>query len=117
MKNLKITKVQIISNKANLKKDFTYNLIETKKRYVVSVKNIYEGFNPSLNYDLNLKINEIINKNFYDSIGGWYYKNIYYLDANVHFYCLDNAVEVAKLYNQIAIFDKQKNKTIIINKQ
>ena len=115
----KINTVQKIVNKANGKNNFTYKLKECDKRYIVSVKNIYLGFNPSLCYDLNLKLKDIINDNIFDSIGGWNdfgndKNKPYYLDANVHFYNLDDAITIAKKYKQIAIFDKLQNKTIYL---
>lgn len=118
MRHQKINTVQKIVNKANNKKEFTYNLKKCNKRYIVSVKNIFLGFNPSLCYDLNLRIENIINSDIYDSIGGWIGSNTdnnpYYLDANVHFYGLDAALDIAKNYGQLAIFDKLENKIIYL---
>ena len=119
MRAQKTNTIQKIVNKANNKIDFTYNLKDCNKRYVVSVKNIYLGFNPSLCYDLNLRLNNVINNDIYDSIGGWNgfgtNKNKpYYLDANVHFYSLNIAIDTAKHYGQLAIFDKLENKIINI---
>ena len=59
MRNTNISITQNIVNKANHKTDFTILLSNTKNRYVVSCKNIYTGFNPSLKYDLNKEINTI----------------------------------------------------------
>jgi hypothetical protein len=119
MRQQKTNTVQKIVNKAIGKKDFTHNLKNCDKRYIVSVKNIYLGFNPSLCYDLNLRIDDVINNDIYDSIGGWNgfgsnKSKPYYLDANVHFYSLTVAIDTAKSYGQLAIFDKLDNKIINI---
>lgn len=119
MKNIKINNVQKIVNKSNNKVDFTYNLNNNNNRYIVSVKNIYLGFNPSLCTDLNLRVKKIIDSNLYDSIGGWNGQGTnkskpYYLDANVHFKSLDSAINVAKKNNQMAIFDAKNNLVITL---
>ena len=119
MRNIKINNVQKIVNKSNNKVDFTFNLNNNKKRYIVSIKNIYLGFNPSLCTDLNLRVKKIIDSNLYDSIGGWngYSSNNskpYYLDANLHFESLDMAVNVAKQNKQMAIFDAKNNLVITL---
>ena len=121
MKNNKPNLVQRIINKSNNKTDFTIDLKPETARYVVSVKNIYYGNNPSLKYDLNKDINEAINRTYaiskyYDSIGGWTdEKNNYCLDANVHFHNLHLALETAKILKQKAIFDKVNKEVILVN--
>ena len=118
MRAKEINTIQFLVNKINAKKDFTYHLNGSKdiKRYVVSCLNIYTGKNPSLFTDMNLKLNEVINKDLYDSIGLWYCKdkNTYFVDANVHFYNLDNAKDLATTFEQIAIYDLLTNETIYI---
>lgn len=119
MRQLQINTVQKIVNKSINKLDFTYNLNNNNKRYIVSVKNIYLGFNPSLCANLNLRVKKIIDSNLYDSIGGWngYSSNNskpYYLDANLHFESLDMAVNVARQNNQMAIFDAKNNSVITL---
>lgn len=121
MKAIETNTIQKIVNKSINKLDFTFNLNDNDKRYIVSVKNIYLGFNPSLCTDLNLRINKAINNDLYDSIGGWkgYSSNNsrpYYLDANIHFNSLDKAKNIAIKHSQAAIFDKLNNIVININK-
>ena len=48
MINLSITVTQQINNKANARRDFTTYLSKSKDRYILAVKNIYTGTNPSL---------------------------------------------------------------------
>lgn len=112
-------KIQQIVNKCNNKIDFTYNLNDNNKRYIVSIKNIYLGFNPSLCSNLNLRVKKAIESNLYDSIGGWngygsYNSKPYYLDANIHFESLNKALDVAKKNGQLAIFDIKNNSVISI---
>ena len=122
MRPSEINTVQNIINKINAKQEFTHNLNDAVTgRYIVSIKNIYTGKNPSLKTDLNLIISKYIDNEikfsesfFYDSIGTWLNDGIYYVDANIHFYDLNFAIEAAKLNNQKAIYDKIKNITINI---
>lgn len=120
MKPIKITQVQKIINLCNTKIDFTFELNKNDAPYIVSVKSLYCGKNPSLDFELNLKISDAINKTkiiskYYDSIGGWTdEKNNFCVDANVHFYNKTLAIDTAKVFNQKAIFDKKNNKVITI---
>ena len=111
---IKTNPVQQIVNKANCFTNFTYYLNNNDVNYIVSICSIYEGNNPSLFYDLNLKVREIINSKVFDSIGGWYNEetNIYYLDANIHFMTLSQAIETALKYNQVAIYDVKQSKVL-----
>ena len=78
MINLSITITQQVNNKANARRDFTTYLNKSKDRYILAVKNIYTGANPSICFDLISKISDTVNKNAYDSIvGGWILKLIY----------------------------------------
>lgn len=121
MKNNKINTLQKIVNLCYAKNDFTFELNKNEAPYIVSIKNIYKGKNPSLCFDLNLKIQETINKinivsKYYDSIGGWRdNKGNFCIDANVHFYNLSLAIDAAKVFKQYAIFDKVNNKVILID--
>lgn len=119
MKSIQVTKQQQVINFADAKKEFTYNLkdIDKKQRYVVSCFSILTSKNPSMENSTVSKIYDFFNcvdfKDF-DSIGGWVDKktNIYYLDANIHFYSLEYALNVAYLHKQKAIFDLKENKVI-----
>jgi len=117
MINLSITITQQINNKANARRDFTTYLSKSKDRYILAVKNLYTGKNPSICFDLISRISETIEKNIYDSIGGWMdpKTNIYYLDANMHFNNLSECISNAKGLGEIAIYDTIDNKVIYIN--
>jgi len=117
MINLSITVTQQINNKANAKRDFTTYLSKSKDRYILSVKNIYTGTNPSICFDLISRIGDTIDKNIYDSVGGWIdpETNIYYLDANMHFNSLSECISNAKGLGELAIYDTLENKVIYIN--
>jgi len=117
MTNKQITKFQDLINKVNAKQNFTYKLSDSKSRYIVSYKNLYTGKNPSLESELILTIEKFINSNMYDSLGGWYDKktNLYYLDANLHISDINIALKIAKLKNQIAIFDNKEKQVIYLN--
>ena len=106
---------QNITNKAHAKKDFTTYLNDSKGRYIVSIKNIFTGKNFANCHDMIIRVSKIVDSGFYDSIGGWNFKDIYFVDANLHFQSLDLAKEAAKNRNEIAIFDTKENKTIYIN--
>jgi len=111
-----ITIVQNITNKAHAKKDFTTYLTKTKSRYIVSMRNIFIGKNFANCHDLILRVSKVVESGFYDSIGGWNYKDNYFLDANLHFDNLEIAFQVARKNNEIAVFDTKENKTIYLNK-
>jgi len=107
-----ITIAQNITNKAHAKKDFTTYLTKLKGRYIVSVKNIFTGKNFVNCHDMIIRVSNILDSGHYDSIGGWNFKDTYFVDANLHFDSLDLAIQSAKNNKQIAIFDTKENKTI-----
>ena len=116
MINKDLSKVQLALNKAEHKQDFAINLSTTKSRYVVSVKNIYRGTNPSLDFELRGKISKIVDSKQFDSIGG--FTNIdgdYFVDANLHLEKLDWAMHTAIKNEQICIFDNVDEKLIFVN--
>lgn len=117
MINLSITITQQINNKANARRDFTTYLSKSNSRYILSVKNLYTGKNPSICFDLISRISDTVEKNIYDSIGGWIdtKTNIYYLDANIHFDSLRECISNAKSYGELAIYDTVDNKVIYID--
>ncbi len=114
MRYLKTEKQQLIINKANNKQNFTYYLKNNQNRYIVGVKNIFNGKNPSLKCNLLKDVANILKNYNFDSIGGWMDKksNIYYLDANLHYSNKIKALKAAKILNEIAIFDNLENKVI-----
>ena len=112
-----ITIAQNILNKANSKNDFTVILKKNKGRYIVAQYNIYLGKNPSICSDLIIKISDTLEKNIYDSIGGWLdsEKGNYWLDANIHFDNLNDCISTAKSSGELAIYDTLENEVIYIN--
>ena len=111
-----LSKVQLILNNASYKQDFTINISESKSRYVVSIKNLYRGTNPSLDFELRDRISKIVDSEQFDSIGG--FKNIdgeYFLDANLHLDKLEFAVHTAINNDQICIYDRVDEKLIFVN--
>ncbi len=119
MRPIRTTLSQTILNKLNNKIDFTHYLKESskKKRYIVSIKEIYKGTNPSLDFELRIRLSETINTNAFDSVGGWYNKetNLYCVDANLHFDDIVKAQILGAANKQIAIFDSVENKVIYLN--
>ena len=114
--NKDLNKVQLILNNASYKQDFTINLSESKSRYVVSIKNLYRGTNPSLDFELRDRISKIADSQQFDSIGG--FTNIdgeYFLDANLHLDKLEFAMHTAINNDQICIFDNVEKKLIFTN--
>ena len=112
---MKTTKFQDAINKINSKQDFTYNLNNSKGRYIVSQKNVFKGKNPSLFCELPIILRE--NMDTYDSFGGWYDEktNLYHVDFNFHLSILKYALMLAKENNQISIYDNVENKVIYLN--
>ena len=60
MRAIKTSLIQQIVNKANSKNEFTTNLNNSKSRYIVSQFNIYTGTNPSICFDLILRVEKIV---------------------------------------------------------
>ena len=108
-----MTKQQNIINKINAKQDFTVNLTDQSKRYIVGVKNLFSGSNPSTQYDNIYK--DIMNPDQkFDSVGGWLDKDsmIYFVDYSMQLNNLSDALELAKQHNELAIWDSLENKEI-----
>ena len=117
MRHLEISATQNLVNKINAKQDFTVDLKESNKRYVVSNKELYKGKNPSTQCNLIVDVNKVLNKTsskVYDSLGGWLDREtgLYYLDLNIHYHDLQVALAVAESCNQLAIYDKVEEKII-----
>ena len=106
--------IQNLINKVNAKQDFTF-VIGHSRRYVAGCQTLFEGTNPSQQYN---NIYEDFNNlnNIYDTIGGWSDSEtgIYYVDYCKSYNNLFDAIEQAKLNNEIAIYDTIENKEIII---
>jgi len=118
-RNNEMTIRQDLINKVNAKQNFTHNLTPNKSRYVVSLKSIYKGFNPSIKFDLIQKVYSILDlKNHsFDSLGGWYDERtrVYCLDLNLHVSDLSTALKLAKVNEQISIYDSEKKLVIYLN--
>tara|TARA_R110000744_G_scaffold87718_1_gene171175 strand:+ start:41 stop:385 length:345 start_codon:yes stop_codon:yes gene_type:complete len=109
--------LQRLINKVNAKQDFTYNLTDNRQRYIVSIESVYNGLNPSIEFDLITKVSNILETNNFDSLGGWF--NVenenYCLDLNIHLSDLTTALKLAKVNKQTAIFDSKNNLVIYLN--
>ena len=57
-----ITINQVLINKINAKQDFSHSINDNSKRYIVGMKNLFTGKNPSLKYLLQY----VYTKNFVD---------------------------------------------------
>jgi len=114
--NNNLDKIQLILNNCINKQNFTIKLNSSKSRYIVSIKNLYKGVNPSNDTDLRNNINKIIESKQFCSIGGWMdtETNIYFIDANLHIDNLSFALIAATTNKQKAIFDTLTNKVIIL---
>jgi hypothetical protein len=110
MRPIELSVTQSIVNKANWRRNFTHPLYGgSPARYVVGTKNLFKGVNPSLAFDLSLRIHDAINSNVYDSIGGWEDEDgIYYLDANVHYFSEEEALKEGKNNKQKFIWDQEE---------
>ena len=92
-----MTKQQNIINKINAKQDFTINLTDQSKRYIVGVKNLFTGSNPSTQYETIYK--DIMNpETKFDSVGGWLDTDsmIYFVDYSMQLDNLSDALQLAK---------------------
>ena len=112
-------KFQNLINRINAKQDFTYNLTPNKSRYIVSIKSVYNGLNPSIENNMRVKISNIVDaKNHsFDSLGGWFNEStkIYTLDLNLHLADINTALKLARVNNQLAIYDSLENNVIYLN--
>jgi len=111
--NHKITINQVLINKINAKQDFSHSINNDSKRYIVGVKNLFTGKNPSLQYD-NIYSDVLNLDESFDILGGWADPdtNIYYVDLCNSYNCVFDAMDQARENNEIAIYDSQENKVI-----
>lgn len=113
-----ITINQVLINKINAKQDFSHSINDNSKRYIVGMKNLFTGNNPSLQYE-NI-YNDVLNLDeSFDILGGWTDPdtNIYYVDLCNSYDCVFDAMDQARINNEIAIFDSKENKVINLLKQ
>jgi hypothetical protein len=118
MRDFKLTKVQDIINRVNSKQDFIIDIEGgCDGRYVVGVKNLYKGSNPSIEPYLQLLVRNELKEGMHDCIGGWMDKdtNTYYLDSNFKVEQLGTALKIAKDNNQKDIYDTVLGLVIEVN--
>lgn len=109
--------VQELLNRCNSKVDFTYNLNNSKSRYIVGIESILTSTNPSLNFTLRTKLLPYIEDVSFDTIGGWNdpKTGLFHIDAGVKVSDLATALKTAKQHKQTAIYDTENNVVITVN--
>ena len=108
-----LTTQQDLANKVNAKQEFTHYLIDSPERYVVGLKNLFEGVNPSLQGSA-LEMAEIALESDADAFGGWLSEDgIYYVDLSTTTNSLDTALSQARERGELAIWDSLKE--VVIN--
>lgn len=108
-----LTTQQDLANKVNAKQEFTHYLINNPQRYVVGLKNLFEGVNPSLEGSA-LRMAEIALESDADAFGGWLSEDgVYYVDLSTTTDNLDTALKQARERNELAIWDSLKE--VVIN--
>ena len=108
-----LTTQQDLANKVNAKQEFTHYLIDSPERYVVGLKNLFEGVNPSLQGSA-LEMAEIALESDADAFGGWLSEDgIYYVDLSTTTNSLDTALSQARERGELAIWDSLKE--LVIN--
>jgi len=114
---IEISPQQDVVNKINAKADFTHNINSTRlERYTVSIKNVFEGKNPSLFLEDTWKIVDNAFNSDQELFGGWLgYDDIYFLDYSLSVSDLKEAMKVAKFNKQLAIYDNVSQKLIAVN--
>ena len=115
--NSELTLLQDALNKANAKQDFTVKLpLASDGKFIVSHKSLYIGENPSICFDLIIKIRKAIDSDNYDSIGGWFDKKtgLYHVDANVHYLYHETANVAARIMNQVSYYDSSSGEVVYV---
>ncbi len=108
-----LTIQQHLANKVNAKQEFTHYLVDSPERYVVGLKNLFEGINPSLEGSA-LRMAEIALDSNADAFGGWLSEDgTYYVDLSTTTNSLDTALSQAKTRGELAIWDSVKE--VVIN--
>lgn len=128
MRHIETLLVQQILNNCNRRVNFTHDLTPSsgvKGRYIVSAVDIFQGKNPSMQSDLILKIAEELEAecpflsggHYFNSIGGWLNQEtgMYHIGANLHYFNLENAMDAAKVTDQIAIYDRFADDIILVD--
>ena len=117
MRSNEISIQQQVVNFINSKQEFTFPKIT--KRYVVGVRSLYIGKNPSQTYghiyeDVYKVTAEILDLNKSDdvTIGGWMSEGLYYVDEGRTLDNLEEAMAMGQLKNQQYIYDTVEGKDI-----
>ena len=114
--NSELTLLQDALNKANAKQDFTVKLPSAfNGKFIVSHESLYIGENPSICFDLIIKIGKAIDDK-YDSIGGWFDKKtgLYHVDANLHYLYHETANVAARIMNQVSYYDSSSGEVVYV---
>jgi hypothetical protein len=108
-----LTTLQNLANKVNAKKQFTHYIVSNPQRYVVGLKNLFEGVNPSLEGSA-LRMAEIALGSDSDAFGGWLSEDgVYYVDLSTTTDNLHTALSQARDRGELAIWDSLKE--VVIN--
>ena len=88
------------------------NITYFKRGYSVS---IMDGEIFDLRRDSEKKIIDYIDMHFKDSCGLWVDGEKLYIDYSINIASLDRALEIAKRFNQLAIYDCENNQSIYLD--
>ena len=113
---LELSTQQFLANKINAKQDFTYDYQVNPERYVVGLKNLFTGTNPSLQGSA-LDIARIgLQAEAGDCFGGWLDTDdgIYYVDISTRTNNLHTALKQARERGEVAIYDSLKDVVIYV---
>lgn len=121
MKTIALSLEQSLINKINGRKSFAYSGNKSY-RYLVPMKNLFVGSNPSLCYDeiyedIDREVKAVDSTDSY-TLSGWYDKpnKVYYVDLMRGFNFLDTALWFANGVNQGYVLDTETDKLIKIGK-
>lgn len=118
MRENSVTTHQSIVNKINAKESFTYP--KQHARYVVGIRNLYYGGNPSMFFDnMYRDVEEFLKASVFDgglTIGGWTSEETgaYYVDLGVSLNDIDKAIRLGRSGKEIAIWDSKEEKEILL---
>ena len=116
MRDIKQPECSIIVNKINSKQDFTHYINDDPNlRYVVGVKNLFTGKNPSMEwFNSSAAIDNALKLDSIHGIGGWVDPSdgMYYVDCVNAYLTLGIAMGVANHFNEVAIYDRKENKVL-----
>lgn len=110
-----ISTEQQLANKINGSIDFTHYYYTYPERYVVGLKNLYTGKNPSIYASsLTLAVHGL-NSPVGDCFGGWLSEDgVYFVDISTTTDDLDEAMAQARERDEIAIYDNVDKVVIMV---